>query len=200
MPCNLAKSTIALMAIYPEVSGGNSLAARTRRRSTPTPRMTTKIYSAKLSIEQCLNFEHYSCSLFKPLICKILRYTIKLKSISRHKLIVNNGEKKKIANSYKSAINNDGWRFGGGGGGRGHFHYWILTVVGTCRWTGYDFPVITIDTGYLNRPNCLPAGYSVYHRVASQPSPQCRPAISAPATVRAGRNRFFLNVWWYTAE
>ena len=29
----------------------------------------------------------------------------------------------------------------------------LLTVVGTCRWTGYDFPVI--DTGYLNRPNWL---------------------------------------------
>ena len=46
----------------------------------------------------------------------------------------------------------------------------LLTVVGTCRWTGYDFPVITIDTGYLNRPNWLLAGYSVYHRVASQPT------------------------------
>ena len=46
----------------------------------------------------------------------------------------------------------------------------LLTVVGTCRWTGYDFPVITIGTGYLNRPNWLLAGYSVYHRVASQPT------------------------------
>ena len=46
----------------------------------------------------------------------------------------------------------------------------ILTVTGTCRWTGYDFAVITIDTGYLNRPNWLLADYSVYHRVASQPS------------------------------
>ena len=27
-----------------------------------------------------------------------------------------------------------------------------------------------IDTGYLNRPNWLLAGYSVYHRVASQPT------------------------------
>ena len=43
-------------------------------------------------------------------------------------------------------------------------------MVGTCRWTGYDFPVITIDTGYLNRPNWLLVGYSVYHRVASQPT------------------------------
>ena len=43
-------------------------------------------------------------------------------------------------------------------------------VVGTCRWTGYDFPVITIDTGYLNRPIWLLAGYSVYHRVAYQPT------------------------------
>ena len=54
---------------------------------------------------------------------------------------------------------------GGGGGGLP-----LLTVVGTCRWTWYDFPVITIDTGYLNRPNWLLAGYSVYHRVASQPT------------------------------
>ena len=48
----------------------------------------------------------------------------------------------------------------------------LLKVVGTCRWTGYDFPVINIGTGYLNRPNWLLAGYSFYHRVASQaPSP-----------------------------
>ena len=32
------------------------------------------------------------------------------------------------------------------------------------------FTVINIDTGYLNRPNWLLAGYSVYHRVASQAS------------------------------
>ena len=52
-----------------------------------------------------------------------------------------------------------------GGGGTS-----ILTVIGTCRWTGYDFAVITIDTGYLNWPNWLMADYSVYHRVASQPT------------------------------
>ena len=52
---------------------------------------------------------------------------------------------------------------GEGGGGTS-----ILTVTGTCRWTGYDFAVITIDTGYLNRPNWLLADYSVYNRVASQ--------------------------------
>ena len=54
----------------------------------------------------------------------------------------------------------------------------------------------------LNRPNWLLAGYSVYHRVASQDFPAgfpahnvyVRPAISAPATVRAGRNRF---LWMY---
>ena len=45
-----------------------------------------------------------------------------------------------------------------------------LTVVGTCRWTGYDFPVINIDTRNLNQPHWLLAGYSVYHRVASQPT------------------------------
>ena len=80
---------------------------------------------------------------------------------------------------------------GGGGGGGGALPLLNLTVVGTCRWTGYDFPVITIDTGYLNRPNWLLAGYSVYHRVASQPhNVYDRPTISAPATVRARRNRF----------
>ena len=71
----------------------------------------------------------------------------------------------------------------------------ILTVTGTCRWTGYDFAVITIDTGYLNRPNWLLADYSFYHRVASQGFPAHnvydRPAVTAPATVRAGRNSFF---------
>ena len=45
-----------------------------------------------------------------------------------------------------------------------------MTVTGTCRWTGYDFAVITIDTGYLILPNWLLANYSVYHRVASQPT------------------------------
>ena len=43
-------------------------------------------------------------------------------------------------------------------------------MTGTCRWTGYDFAVITIGTGYLNRPNWILADYSVYHRVASQPT------------------------------
>ena len=33
---------------------------------------------------------------------------------------------------------------GGGGGGTS-----ILKVTGTCRWTGYDFAVINISTGYL---------------------------------------------------
>ena len=90
------------------------------------------------------------------------------------------------------------WRgkqlFTGGGGTS------ILTVSGTCRWTGYDFPVITIDTGYLNRPNWLLAGYSVYHRVVSHAAGfpahnvYVRPANSASATVRAGRNRF---LWMY---
>ena len=57
------------------------------------------------------------------------------------------------------------------------------------------FTVINIGTGYLNRPNWLLAGYSVYHRVASQGFPTGfpahnvydRPTISAPAVVRAGR-------------
>ena len=51
----------------------------------------------------------------------------------------------------------------GGGGGTS-----ILKVMGTCRWTGYDFAVINIGTVYLNRPNWLLVDYSVYHRVASQ--------------------------------
>ena len=53
------------------------------------------------------------------------------------------------------------------------------------------FTVINIDTGYLNRPNWLLVGYSVYHRVASPGFPAHnvydRPANSAPAMVRAGR-------------
>ena len=62
---------------------------------------------------------------------------------------------------------------------------------------GMIFTVINIGTGYPNRPNWLLAGYSVYHRVASQGFPAGfpahniydRPAISSPATttVRAGR-------------
>ena len=44
----------------------------------------------------------------------------------------------------------------------------LLRVVGTCRWTGFDFH--GIDTGYLNLPNWLLAGYSIYHRVASRAS------------------------------
>ena len=48
--------------------------------------------------------------------------------------------------------------------------------------------VINIGTGYLNQPNWLLAGYSVYHRVASQGFPARnvydRPAIWAPATVQ----------------
>ena len=86
------------------------------------------------------------------------------------------------------------WRGSLGGGGA----LPLLKVVGTCRWTGYDFSVINIGTGYLNRPNWLLAGYSVYHRVASQGFPAefpahnvyDRPAIAAPAILRAGRNRF----------
>ena len=54
------------------------------------------------------------------------------------------------------------------------------------------FPVITIDTGYLNRPNWLLAGYSVYHRVASQPTM----FMTGPRS----RHQIFMNVWCYTAE
>ena len=87
----------------------------------------------------------------------------------------------------------------GPGGGGGALP--LLTVVGTRRWTGYDFPVITIDTGYLNRPNWLLAGYSVYHRVASQPTM----FMTGPRSRHQRRcvrdaTDFFMNVWWYTAE
>ena len=44
----------------------------------------------------------------------------------------------------------------------------------------YDFPIITIDTGYLNRPNWLLAGYSVFHRVTSQPGSQPTMFMSGP--------------------
>ena len=61
------------------------------------------------------------------------------------------------------------------------------------------FTVINIGTGYIIRPNWLLAGYPVYHRVASQGFPAGfpahivydRPAISSPATVRAGRPRVY---------
>ena len=87
-----------------------------------------------------------------------------------------------------------------GGGGGGHFHiegdgevpldrvwfcghqYWHRVYCG-------PLAVINIGTGYLNRPNWLLAGYSVYHRVASHagfPAHNVydRPAIWAPATVQ----------------
>ena len=88
----------------------------------------------------------------------------------------------------------------GGGGGTS-----ILKVTGTCRWTGYDFAVISIGTGYLVAllrlsilahgilwpscahqywPNWLLAGYSIFHRAASQgfPAHNDRVAIWASAT------------------
>ena len=107
----------------------------------------------------------------------------------------------------------------GGGGGTS-----ILTVTGTCPWTGYIFTVIHIGTAYLNRPNWLLAGYSVYHSVASRlPSPQClwqarnlgtsdgacgttlfmtgpRSPRSGTSDGARGTQQIFMNVWWYTAE
>ena len=41
---------------------------------------------------------------------------------------------------------NGAFKPGGGGGGA----LPLSKVVGTCRWTGYDFPVSNIGTGYLN--------------------------------------------------
>ena len=84
-------------------------------------------------------------------------------------------------------------------GGGGALPYWRWR--GRAAGQGMIFTVIHIDTWYLNRPNWLLAGYSVYHRVASRASAGFpahnvydRPAISAPATARAGRNIF---LWMY---
>ena len=54
-----------------------------------------------------------------------------------------------------------------GGGGGGHFH---IDGDGDVLLDRVWFAVINIGTGYLNRPNWLLAGYSVYHRVASRAS------------------------------
>ena len=106
--------------------------------------------------------------------------------------------------------------------GGGALPYWRWR--GRAAGQGMIFTVIHIGTGYLNRHNWLLTGYSVYHRVASGlpsqiPSPQCLwkasnlgtsdatvragpqclwqardPRDLAPATARAGRNRF---LWMY---
>ena len=60
-------------------------------------------------------------------------------------------------------------------GGGGHFHNDGVRGRATAGEGRYDFPVITIDTGYLNRPNwlkmvgfsvlsqgCFPAGFSAH--------------------------------------
>ena len=79
---------------------------------------------------------------------------------------------------------------GGGGGALP-----LLKVGGRAAGHGMIFTIISIGIGYLNRPNWLLAGYSVYHRVVSQGFPAHnvydRPLISAPATVRAGRPRVY---------
>ena len=81
-------------------------------------------------------------------------------------------------------------RFSWGRGGGGIS---ILTVTGDVpSEQGMIFTVIHIGTAriYLNRPNWLLAGCSVYNRVASPGFPADnvydRLSISAPATVRAG--------------
>ena len=107
---------------------------------------------------------------------------------------------------------------------RGALPYWRWR--GRAAGQGMIFTVIHIDTGYLNRPNWLLAGYSVYHRAASRASAGFpahnvydRLAISAPAsngacgitmfmtgprsrhhaatTARAGRNIF---LWKYDTQ
>ena len=67
------------------------------------------------------------------------------------------------------------------GGGGGHFHIegdgdvpldrvWFCGHQYWHRVSCGPLAVINIGTGYLHRPNRLLAGYSVYHRVASQPT------------------------------
>ena len=77
------------------------------------------------------------------------------------------------------------WRWRGRAAGQGmilrSWQYWHRVSCG-------PLAVINIGTGYLNRSNWQLAGYSVYHRVASQGFPSHnvydRPAIWAPATVQ----------------
>ena len=91
----------------------------------------------------------------------------------------------------------------GPGGGGGHLHIegdgdvpldrvWFCGHQYWHRVSCGPLAVINIGKWYLNRPNWLLAGYSVYHRVASQGFPARfsahnvydRPAIWAPATVQ----------------
>ena len=61
-------------------------------------------------------------------------------------------------------------------GGGGALPYWRWR--GRAAGQGMIFTVIHIGTGYLNRPNWLLAGYSVYHRVASRlPMPGSQPTM-----------------------
>ena len=106
----------------------------------------------------------------------------------------------------------------------GALPYWRWRAAGQ----GMIYTVIHIGTGYLNRPNWLLAGYSVYHRVASRlpsrvASPQClwqarnlgtsdgawgttmfmtgsRSPRSGTSNGARGTQQIFMNVWWYTAE
>ena len=115
-----------------------------------------------------------------------------------------------------------------GGGGGGALPYWRWRGRVRAAGQGMIFTVIHIGTGYLNRPNWLLAGYSVYHRVASRlpsrfPSPQClwqarnlgtsdgacgtTMFMTGPRSPRSGTSdgargtqQIFMNVWWYTAE
>ena len=48
-----------------------------------------------------------------------------------------------------------------------HYYFHYRRWWGRAAGQGMIFTVINIGTGYLNRPNWLLAGYSVYHRVAS---------------------------------
>ena len=104
-----------------------------------------------------------------------------------------------------------------------HAHYWRWR--GRAAGQGMIFTVIHIGTGYLNRPNWLLVGYSVYHRVASRlpsrvPSPQClwqarnlgtsdgacwttmfmtgpRSPRSGTSDGACGTQQIFMNVSWY---
>ena len=59
---------------------------------------------------------------------------------------------------------------GAPGGGGGALPYWRWR--GRAAEQGMIFTVIHIGTGYLNRPNWLLAGCSVYNRVASRAFPR----------------------------
>ena len=85
------------------------------------------------------------------------------------------------------------------GGGGGALPYWRWR--GRAAGQGMIFTVIHIDTGYLNRPNWLLAGYSVYHRVASRASQPTMFMTGPRSRHQRRRARDATDFYeWYTAE